>query len=89
MNGSGLAPDIADFIHIGTEPPRVVWGGDGKAVIRNVTGPIIETILDEADGAGLIVMPTRKRDSLLDMLRGSHTERVMRQAPCPVLAIPA
>ncbi|SHG75898.1 Nucleotide-binding universal stress protein, UspA family [Kaistia soli DSM 19436] len=89
-NAIGLSRDIADFIHVGTEPPRIVWGdGDKSAVVREAKGPIVETILNEADGAGLIVMPTRKRDSLLDMLRGTHTERVMRHAPCPVLAIPA
>lgn len=37
----------------------------------------------------LIVMTTEGRDSLLDSLFGSTTERVVRGARCPVLAIPA
>ncbi len=37
----------------------------------------------------LIVMATKGQDSLLDMLRGSTTERVLRGARCPLLAIPA
>ncbi|MCP9440920.1 MAG: universal stress protein [Nitrospira sp.] len=37
----------------------------------------------------LIVMVTSGHDSLLDMLRGSTTERVLRGARCPLLAIPA
>ncbi|MCS6898101.1 MAG: universal stress protein [Nitrospira sp.] len=37
----------------------------------------------------LIVMVTEGHDSLLDMLRGSTTERVLRGARCPLLAIPA
>ena len=37
----------------------------------------------------LIVMATKAQDSLLDMLRGSTTERVLRGARCPLLAIPA
>jgi nucleotide-binding universal stress UspA family protein len=38
--------------------------------------------------AGLIVMATDGRSGFLDALRGSHSERVLHAAPCPVLAIP-
>jgi len=38
--------------------------------------------------ANLIGMATAGHHGLLDALRGSTTERVLRQAPCPVLAIP-
>ena len=34
-------------------------------------------------------MTTDGRDGFLDALRGSHSERVLRQAPAPVLAVPA
>lgn len=37
----------------------------------------------------LIVMTTKGQDSFLDMLRGTTTERVLRGARCPLLAIPA
>ncbi len=37
----------------------------------------------------LIVMTTDGHHSLLDMMRGSTTERVLRGAHCPLLAIPA
>ncbi|MBS0170313.1 MAG: universal stress protein [Nitrospira sp.] len=37
----------------------------------------------------VIVMATKGQDSVLDLLRGSTTERVLRGARCPVLAIPA
>lgn len=51
---------------------------------------VIEWIL--AAGADydvdLIVMMTEGHNSILDMLRGSITERVLRGARCPVLAIP-
>jgi nucleotide-binding universal stress UspA family protein len=33
-------------------------------------------------------MPTAGRHGLVDALRGSVTERVLHEAPCPVLAIP-
>jgi nucleotide-binding universal stress UspA family protein len=39
--------------------------------------------------ADLIVMSTEGRNGFLDALRGSHSEQVLRQSRCPVLAIPA
>lgn len=39
--------------------------------------------------ADIIVMATAGHHGALDALRGSTTERVLREAPCPVLAIPA
>jgi len=41
-----------------------------------------------AEGADLIVMSTHGRTGLAHMLIGSVTERVLRRAPCPVLAVP-
>jgi nucleotide-binding universal stress UspA family protein len=38
--------------------------------------------------ADLIVMATAGHQGALDALRGSTTERVVRQATCPVLAVP-
>jgi nucleotide-binding universal stress UspA family protein len=34
-------------------------------------------------------MPTAGREGVFDALRGSTTERVLRRAPCPLLAVPA
>jgi nucleotide-binding universal stress UspA family protein len=48
---------------------------------------IVEKAQQEA--ADLIVMPTHGRTGLAHMLIGSVTERVLRRAHCPVLAIPA
>ncbi len=36
----------------------------------------------------LIVMVTQGHKSLIDVLRGSTTEQILRNAQCPVLAIP-
>lgn len=52
-------------------------------------GDIVATILDAAQEADLIVMATEGRHGVFDALRGSVTERVVRGAPCPVLAVPA
>jgi Universal stress protein family len=60
-----------------------VW----KELHRN--GDIVSTILDAAAQADLIVMATEGRHGIVDAMRGSVTERVVRSAPCPVLAVPA
>lgn len=52
-------------------------------------GDVVETILDAAQEADLIVMATEGRHGVVDAMRGSVTERVVRGAPCPVLAVPA
>jgi nucleotide-binding universal stress UspA family protein len=52
-------------------------------------GDVVETILEEAATADLIVMATEGEQGIIDAMRGSVTERVVRDAPCPVLAVPA
>ncbi len=81
-------------LHVGAEgtTPAVrrpdVPGWQWQTITRD--GDVIETILAEAveNHAGLIVMSTDGRNGFLDALRGSHSERVLRRARCPVLAIP-
>ena len=43
--------------------------------------------LAETDGSDLIVISTHGRTGFSHMLVGSVTERVVREAPCPVLSI--
>jgi nucleotide-binding universal stress UspA family protein len=54
-------------------------------------GSVVETIVDHAArlDAELIVMATRGRDGLMDHLRGSTTEQVLRLANRALLAVPA
>ena len=54
-------------------------------------GDSTQVILQTAGGmaADLIVMSTEGRNGFLDALRGSHTEQVLRQCACPLLASPA
>jgi nucleotide-binding universal stress UspA family protein len=54
-------------------------------------GAPVETILREATlwQPDLIVLTTQGHRDFLDALRGSTTERVLRGAHCPVLAVPA
>jgi len=80
------------LLHVGeaepkTDPPDVP-GWKWQGVLEK--GNVIEAILATArqTEADLIVMSTDGRNGFLDAMRGSHSERVLRQAPCPVLAIP-
>lgn len=53
-------------------------------------GEVIDEIIKEANrlSADLIAMMTEGHNGFLDALRGSVTEQVLRQSPCPVLAVP-
>jgi universal stress protein A len=58
-----------------------------KVVIRaGVTHEVICKVADEV-GANLIVMATHGRRGLGHVILGSVTERVLREAPCPVLVV--
>jgi nucleotide-binding universal stress UspA family protein len=54
-------------------------------------GNVEQQILQTADEcrADLIVMATKGHHGFLDALRGSTTERIVRNSTCPVLALPA
>jgi nucleotide-binding universal stress UspA family protein len=53
-------------------------------------GDVIQTIIDASKDtrSDLIVMVTDGRNGFLDGLRGSHSERVLRQAGVPLLTVP-
>jgi len=52
-------------------------------------GEVAEAILSAAqEEVDLIIMATEGRHGFIDAMRGSVTERVVRGAPCPVLAVP-
>lgn len=75
------------ILHVGDTLPTF---GNMLPYVDLKRGPVLETILEAADHTrpDLIVMATAGHHDLFDDLRGSTTERVMRKAPCPVLAIP-
>ena len=52
----------------------------------DVAAAILNAAQEEVD---LIIMATEGRRGIVDALRGSVTDRVVRGAPCPVLAVPA
>jgi nucleotide-binding universal stress UspA family protein len=83
------------FLHVGKPelaPEIQVPERSGLTHEMNVwEGEVVDHILESsrAQEADLIVMPTRARHGLLGAIRGSTTARVLREAPCPVLAVPA
>jgi nucleotide-binding universal stress UspA family protein len=81
-------------VHIGNDqtmppihPPRHSQGTWTHTVRP---GEVVEEILQVAqeERPNLIVMPTQGHNGFLDALRGSTTERVIREARCPILAVP-
>jgi nucleotide-binding universal stress UspA family protein len=76
------------LLHVGSSTPRL---HDAKTPITLRYGNVVQTILDSAVeyDVDFICMPTAGHHGVLDAMRGSTTERVLRHAPCPLLAIPA
>ena len=83
------------LLHVGPENgmPHIAPADGKRSSFRRMVreGDPVEQILAAADEieADLIVMPTAGRTGVFDALRGSTTERVLRSAPCPLLAVPA
>ena len=70
---SFLEPDFADL-----RVTTLVEGGEpGEGILRAAR-------LHRPDA---VVMATRRRDSLMDRILGTHAERVLRDSPCPVLVV--
>jgi nucleotide-binding universal stress UspA family protein len=67
------------------ETPAIAWSKTFRE------GPVAEVIMKSAteQKADLIVMSTQGHQGFLDALRGSTTERIVRHARCPVLAVPS
>ena len=92
--GFAQAPVELVLFHVGGDPmPAIRRHEDPQVVFREERRQ--GQIVDEIDRAAreleadLVVMTTDGRDGFLGAIgRGSHTERVVRQSACPVLAVP-
>jgi len=93
---AGLESPNVEFrlIHVGNKGVPNLYlpdhRSDWKWEKRLVEGDVVDRILqEEAEWSpDLMVLTTQGHRDFLDALRGSTTERVVRGAHCPVLAIP-
>lgn len=90
----GGAEIAVDLIHVGRSAPSVHAETPHAPALPEVIlrqGNVVQSIVDAAIEfeVDLIGMPTAGHDGILDALRGSTTDRVIRHAPCPILAVPA
>lgn len=80
------------LLHVGGDAPALHRKTDPRRRVPVAVrkGDAVEAIVAAAKEwpADLIGMPTAGHHGFLDALRGSTTERVLRQAPCPLLAVP-
>jgi nucleotide-binding universal stress UspA family protein len=82
------------LLHVGRVAPAIRAGSSQSPALPRVMlrqGNVVKSIVDVAVEfeVDFIGMPTAGHHGVLDALRGSTTERVIRHAPCPVLALPA
>jgi len=95
VDAYGRGDAIMHLLHVGRteDAPLLTVEPDQEHRIRRHArkGDVTDEILAAARevGAELIVMATEGRHGFLDAVRGSTTERVLREAGCPVLAVPA
>jgi nucleotide-binding universal stress UspA family protein len=80
------------LLHVGRNPPQVQRHADPHRPVPVAVrqGDVVDSIIEAASDwqADLIGMATAGHHGFLDALRGSTTERVLRRAPCPLLAVP-
>lgn len=87
----GLAPQSLHLVHFGQDAPVIplAASNNAPAAVQCLPGPVVSGILEASQDADLIAMVTAGHHGVLDALRGSTTEQIVRQAHCPVLALAA
>lgn len=94
IHGGGSDTTTVRLLHVGdaSTMPRVEIPDEGPGVWEAVhrAGDVVDEIRAEmADFApDLIIMPTAGSQGILDALRGSVTQQILRRAECPLLAVP-
>lgn len=81
------------YVGENADMPAVHFGDPAAIRVRRWTqhGPVVEGILTTAAewSADLLVMVTEGHVGVMDLVRGSTVERVLRLAECPILVVPA
>ena len=91
LTGSNI---FVHLLHVGSSAPPLHAASSNVSPLPSVilrSGNVVKSIVDAAIefDVDFIGMPTAGHHGVLDAMRGSTTERVIRHAPCPVLAVPA
>jgi nucleotide-binding universal stress UspA family protein len=73
-----VGQNFSDLLSLVKVDEKVELGSPGRNIVERA----------KTDGVDLIIMATHGRDGLSRLFTGSVTEQVIRNAPCPVLAIP-
>jgi nucleotide-binding universal stress UspA family protein len=89
----GAADAVLHLVHVGEAghmPAAVPQAGQARIERICRSGEVVAEILAVAAEleVDLIAMASAGRRGFLDEIRGSTTERVLRDAPCPVLLVP-
>jgi nucleotide-binding universal stress UspA family protein len=87
-------PADITLLHVGERMPPVSPPADDLCRWHVETRPGADPVEEIAKAAkefaaDLVVMATDGRDGVLDVFRGSHSERLVRQVECPLLAVPS
>ena len=94
LDAPALELTTVHFAHDDTdEEPRFKMPDEMGWLCQHMTrsGDPVQGILEAAQEVepDLIVMATAGHQGFLDMIRGNSTERVLRESPCPLLAVQA
>jgi nucleotide-binding universal stress UspA family protein len=86
----GIDDPEVTLLHVGQEFPEPSQQARSRFTFERVTGEDeAREILARGEDSDLVVMTTEGHTGLLDAIRGSTTEQVIREIHCPVLTIPA
>jgi nucleotide-binding universal stress UspA family protein len=90
MAGSRGAEIVLLHVDDGRPPPPVRAPDGLRLIVRSARPPLDEAIVETAAAydVSAVAMVTRGHDELSDVLRGSHTERVLHQCRRPMLWVP-
>lgn len=89
---AGEDPVTFRLVHVGDTPFPGIPGAERRNWIweqRSESGAVVDRLVASMHEwrPDLVVMTTHGRHGFMDALRGSTTERVLRAAPCPLLAV--
>lgn len=85
----GNIPAQVSHVHVREDGVDTEGLGQHFPGLITLQGDVRNTILKAARdfNAAMIVMPTAGHQGFVDALRGSVTQPVLREAPCPILAL--